>query len=130
LRGHGHEGEVAKIVGGGPLPVSVIDALSENAFFKVVLHDGVQVQVVAHYGRSIPAEVRTALELGFPPTFDGPKCSEPNCDREHLLEIDHDDPHANGGVTNASNLAWKCSPDHTEKTKRDRAAGKLGGRSP
>src|SRR4029078_2507924 len=43
LRGHGHAGEVAKIVGGGPIPVSVIEALSENAFYKVVLHDGTQV---------------------------------------------------------------------------------------
>ncbi|HEU5308650.1 MAG TPA: DUF222 domain-containing protein [Acidimicrobiia bacterium] len=130
LRGHAHEGEVAKIVGGGPLPVSVIQQLSTNAFFKVVLHDGVQVQTVAHYKRSIPAHVRTALELGCPPSFDGPRCSEPNCDRTHHLERDHADPVANGGVTNASNLEWKCTPDHDEKTRRDRAAGKLGGRSP
>jgi hypothetical protein len=130
LRKHGRDGEVAKIVGGGPLPVSVIEALSENAFLKVVLHDGVQVQVAAHYGRSIPAHVRTALELGFPPEFDGPKCSDPNCDRTHHLEREHDDPVANGGVTNASNLQWKCTPDHDEKTKRNRAAGRLGGRAP
>ncbi len=130
MRGHGHDGEVAKIVGGGPLPVSVMRALAENAFLKVVLHDGVQVQTVAHYGRSIPAHVRTALELGFPPDFNGPRCSEPGCDRTHLLERDHDDPVANGGPTNASNLGWKCEPDHREKTKRDRAAGKLGSRAP
>jgi hypothetical protein len=130
LRGHGHRGEVTKIVGGGPLPVAVIRALSEDAFLKAVLHDGVQVHTVAHYGRSIPAHVRTALELGAPPDFDGPRCSEPGCDRVHGLEIDHEDPYANGGITNASNLGYKCSLDHDEKTSRDRAAGRLGGRSP
>lgn len=130
LRRHAHEGEAAKIVGGGPLPVSVIEALSENAFFKVVLHDGVQVQTVAHYGRSIPAHVRTALELGMPPQFDGPCCSQPNCDREHGLEIDHVDPLSCGGPTNAENLDLKCGPEHDEKTRRERAAGRLGGRAP
>jgi hypothetical protein len=130
LRGHGHKGELAKIVGGGPLAVSVIRALSENAFFKVVLHDGVQVQTVAHYGRSIPAHVRTALELGFPPEFDGLQCSSPNCERTHDLELDHDEPHSNGGPTNAGNLGALCVPEHKEKSKRDRAAGRLGGRAP
>jgi HNH endonuclease len=130
MRGHGHPGEVVKIVGGGPLPVSVVQALSEHAFYKVVLHDGIQVQTVAHYGRSLPARVRTALELGFPPDFDGAVCSEEGCDRRHDLEWDHDDPLANGGPTNVSNLKAQCQPDHRSKTERDRAAGLLGGRSP
>ncbi len=130
LRGHGHADEVAKIVGGGPLPVSVIDALSENAFYKVVLHDGTQVLTVAHYGRSLPAHVRTALELGFPPGFDGAVCCEEGCDRRYDLEWDHDDPYSNGGPTNLGNLKPRCGPDHRAKTARDRAAGRLGGRSP
>jgi hypothetical protein len=130
LRGHGHAGEAVKIVGGSPLPVSVIQALSENAFFKVVLHDGQHVQVVQHYGRTIPARVLSALELGFPPSFEGTVCSEEGCDRRFDLERDHADPYANGGVTNLSNLNWKCGQDHDEKTRRDRALGLLGGRSP
>jgi hypothetical protein len=130
LRGHGHAGEVAKIVGGGPIPVSVIEALSENAFYKVVLHDGTQVLTVAHYGRSLPAHVRTALELGFPPAFDGAVCCEEGCDRRHDLEWDHDDPYSNGGPTNVGNLKARCGPDHQAKTARDRAAGRRRGRSP
>lgn len=130
MRGHGHEGEVSKIVAGGPLPVSVIRALSANAFLKVVLHDGTQVLTVAHYGRSIPAPVVTALELGFPPEFDGAVCSEEGCDRRYDLEWDHDDPHSNGGPTNLGNLKARCSPDHRAKTERDRGAGLLRGRSP
>jgi hypothetical protein len=130
LRGHGHAGEITKIVGGSPLPVSTIQALSENAFFKVVLHDGQHVQVVQHYGRKIPTRVLTALELGFPPEFDGTICSEEGCDRRFNLERDHVDPHANGGVTNLSNLEWECGLDHRAKTERDRAMGLLRGRSP
>jgi hypothetical protein len=130
LRGHGHAGEVSKIVGGGPLPVSVVRALSENAFYKIVLHDGTQVLTVAHYGRSLPARVRTALELGFPPEFDGAVCCEEGCDRRHDLEWHHKDPVANGGATNTGNLEPSCKPDHRSKTERDRAAGRLRGRSP
>jgi hypothetical protein len=57
-------------------------------------------------------------------------CSKPNCGRIHHLERDHQDPFADGGVTDAGNRGWKCTPDHGEKTKRDRAAGKLGGLAP
>jgi hypothetical protein len=88
------------------------------------------VLTVAHYGRSLPAHVRTALELGFPPAFDGAVCCEEGCDRRHDLEWDHDDPYSNGGPTNVGNLKARCGPDHQAKTARDRAAGRLGGRSP
>jgi len=130
MRGHGHAGEVTKIVGGGPLPVSVIEALSENAFYKAVLHDGTEVLSVAHYGRSLPAHVRTALELGYPPGFDGAVCAEEGCDRRHGLEWDHVDPYSNGGATNVGNLEARCEPDHRAKTARDREAGRMRGRSP
>ena len=60
--------------------------------------DGTQVQTVAHCGRNIPARVLTALELGFPPEFDGAVCSEEGCDRRYDLEWDHDDPVANRGA--------------------------------
>ena len=37
---------------------------AEDAFIKAVTHDGVRIGTVAHFGRHIPAELRTALELG------------------------------------------------------------------
>jgi hypothetical protein len=46
---------------------------------KVVLHDGVDVQKVAHVGRYQPAHLRTALLLGLPPDFDGVVCAEEGC---------------------------------------------------
>jgi hypothetical protein len=124
-RGHAHPGEAAHIVGGGPLPVSVVRDLARDAFLKAVLHDGVRIDTVAHLGRHIKAELRTALELGAPPDFDGVTCSEAGCDRRHGLEWDHVDPKANWGPTSYDNLQPRCWPHHQEKTERDRQAGLL-----
>ena len=71
-----HPGERSHIVGGGPIPPRVARQLLGNAFVKAVLTDGVAVQQVRHFGRRIPAEVRTALELGPPPEFAGVTCAE------------------------------------------------------
>ena len=124
-RGKAIDGEVCHIIGGGPIPVDVAKALAEDAFLKVVLHDGVNIHTVAHLGRHIPAHLRTALELGHPPQFEGATCSEPGCDRRYGLEWDHDDPVAHGGPTSYANLKPRCWPDHQVKTARDRAAGLL-----
>ncbi len=125
-RGHAHEGEPCHIVGGGPLPVDVVKELSEDAFLKVVLHDGVDIAMVCHLGRHIPAELRTALELGPPAEFEGVTCSVAGCGRRYGLEWDHEDPVANHGPTSYQNLKKpKCWPHHQEKTAADRMAGLL-----
>ena len=126
-RGHAHEGEVCHIVGGGPLPVGEARRLGDDAFLKAVLHDGVRIETVAHFGRHLTAELRTALELGPPPDLDGVRCVEEGCDRRYGLEWDHVDPRANGGPTSYNNLQARCWPHHRAKTDRDRAAGLLGG---
>ncbi|MET0628962.1 MAG: HNH endonuclease signature motif containing protein [Acidimicrobiia bacterium] len=126
LRGHLHPGERSHIVGGGPIPPTVAKAMLEHAFLKVVLTDGVEVQRVVHFGRHIPAELRTALELGPPPEFAGLTCSEVGCDRRYGLEWDHVVPIASGGPTSLDNLRPKCGPHHAAKTARDRASGLLG----
>ena len=125
-RGHAHPGEPCHIVGGGPIPVSVARRLGQDAFLKVVTHAGGRIDTVAHYGRHIPAELRTALELGPPPTFDGVDCVEAGCGRRYGLEWDHVDPVANHGPTSFDNLRPRCWPHHRAKTARDRAAGLLG----
>src|SRR4051812_48002228 len=61
-RGHAHEDEACHVVDGGPIPVGEVRAvLDGDAFLKVALHDGVQILTVKHYGRHLPAELRTAL---------------------------------------------------------------------
>jgi hypothetical protein len=123
-RGRARSGEPCHLLGGGPVPVSVVAEEAEDAFIKAVTHDGVRIESVAHFGRHIPAHLRTALELGAPPGFEGKACVD--CGRPFGLEMDHFDPVANGGLTAHDNLDWRCTPCHWAKTERDRAAGLLG----
>jgi hypothetical protein len=123
-RGHVEPGEVCHVVGAGPVaPSEVEELIAAGAFVKAVLHDGKQVTHVAHDGRNLTAEQRTALGLGPPPAFDGLGCDEPGCERRLGLEIDHLDPLAHGGPTSVENLKPKCIAHHDAKTRRDRAAG-------
>jgi hypothetical protein len=125
-RGHAHTGEVCHVIGGGPVPVSVVQDLAGEAFIKAVLHDGVAIGTVVHYGRHIKAEIRTALGLGHPPLFEGVVCVDDGCDRRHYLQWDHVNPVANRGPTSYDNLVPRCGPHHRAKTQRDREAGLLG----
>jgi hypothetical protein len=125
-RGHAHHGEPCHLIGGGPIPVSVARELARDAFLKVVLHDGVNIHTVAHFGRHRPAHLETALMLGAPPEFGGVTCSEAGCDRRYGLEWDHVDPRAHGGPTSLANLKPECKPHHRDKTERDRKAGLHG----
>jgi 5-methylcytosine-specific restriction endonuclease McrA len=104
----------------------VVRELAEDAFLKAVLHDGVSVHTVAHFGRHRPAALQTALDLGAAPEFQRVTCTD--CDRKYHLEWDHLDPCANGGVTSFANLTPRCPPCHHTKTERDRRAGLLRGR--
>jgi 5-methylcytosine-specific restriction endonuclease McrA len=127
-RGHTHGDELCHVIGGGPVPVSVVrEAVAHDAFVKAVVLRGVEIHTVAHFGRRVPAEVRTALDLGPAPAFEGAVCVEEGCDRRYGLERDHQDPVANGGPTSFENLKPRCRPCHRDKTERDRAAGLLGG---
>ena len=118
------------MIGGGPIPVDVLREQMDDAFLKVVLHNGVDIQMVAHHGRRRPAELQTALELGPAPDFDGVMCGETDCHRTYGLQWDHVDPCANGGLTSLANLKPLCTPHHVEKTERDRKAGLLRGAGP
>ncbi|MGA3217463.1 MAG: HNH endonuclease signature motif containing protein [Acidimicrobiales bacterium] len=122
-RGHAHAGETCHIVGGGPVTVGFARDTADDAFIKALTHDGVRIETVAHFGRHIPAELRTALELGEPPGFDGVSCTEPGCNRRYGLEWDHVDPVAHHGPTSYDNLRPRCKLCHWQKTERDRQAG-------
>jgi hypothetical protein len=122
-RGYAGPDEVCHVIDGGPVPVAVAWEIATTAFIKAVLHDGVRIDTVAHLGRHISAELRTALGVGGPPLFNGAMCVD--CDRRYGIEWDHVDPVANGGPTSYDNLRARCWPCHQEKTRRDRAAGLL-----
>ncbi len=118
-RGHAHDGECSHIPGVGPLPVSVARRITSDAFLKGVLVDGCEIKKVKHFGRHIPAEVRTALELGSIPEMDGAICVEEGCGRREGLEWDHVEPLARGGLTAYRNLEPRCRPHHRDKSQRD-----------
>ena len=121
-------GEVCHIIGGGPIPVEVAKDLSRDAFLKAVIHDGVNVHTIKHFGRHYPALLRTALDIGNPPGFKGRCCID--CGKPFGLERDHDNPLANGGATQLDNLGDRCYSCHKAKTERDRQAGLLGPNPP
>ena len=123
--GHAGPGEPCHIVGGGPIPVALARDLAEDAFLKAVLHDGVNIHTVAHFGRHRPAALQTALDLGPAPGFVGVTCID--CNRRYHLQWDHVDPKANGGPTSLGNLKPRCPPCHAKKTEQDRRAGLLRG---
>jgi len=123
-RGHTHPGEVSQVIGGAPIPVELAHELGKDAFLKAVLHDGVAVHTIKHFGRHFPTELRTALDLGPVPAFTGAQCAE--CGSLFGLEYDHVNPVANKGETSLSNVQFLCWDDHQAKTERDRQAGLLG----
>jgi hypothetical protein len=128
-RGRTEGDELCHVIGAGPVPVSVVrDAVADDAFVKAVLMKGCEINTVAHFGRRMKAELRSALELGPAPRFEGAACVEAGCDRRYGLQWDHVDPVANGGLTSYANLGARCVPDHGAKTERDRKAGLLGPR--
>jgi hypothetical protein len=127
-RGHAHQQEPCHLIGGGPIPVDVAKQLCRDAFVKAVLHDGVEIHTVRHFGRHLPAVLKTALDLGPVPAFAGRACVD--CGSRFGLEYDHVDPLANHGATEYSNLTARCYRDHQAKTERDRQAGLLGPNAP
>ena len=124
-RGHAHDGEACHIVGGGPIPVPLAKELGRDAFLKAVLYTGTELHTIAHFGRKYRAVLRTALDLGGPPDFDGRVCAASGCDRRFHVQDDHIDPVANGGPTSYLNYQPLCPPHHRSKTEQDRKAGLL-----
>ena len=125
-RGHAHPGELCHIVGGGPVaPAAVEELIAAGAFVKAVLHDGEQVTTSRTTAGTSPPRCAPHAGSVRRPTFDGRRCAEDGCERRLGLETDHLDPVANGGATSLENLGDKCWQHHQEKTKRDRAAGRL-----
>jgi hypothetical protein len=66
MRGHTVAGEQCEIPGIGPIPVTLARQLSEDAILKVLVTKGVDVITVAHSGYTVPAHLRTALDIRDP----------------------------------------------------------------
>jgi hypothetical protein len=123
VRGHTEPGDTCELAGIGPVPVSVIDDMLEDAFLAAVVTNGVDVYNVAHLGRRPSAFQRTALEAR------GYRCEVPGCTARHALEIDHTDDWAATLRTKLDRLGWLCPHHHQLKTRRGyRLEGPVGNR--
>ena len=130
-RGHAQGDEACHIIGGSRVTVAMVRQwiADYDPFIKAVIHDGVEIKMVRHFGRHLSAELRTALHLGTPPLFAGAVCNcEAECGRRRGLQWDHIDPVANDGPTAYENLQPLSGRDHKAKTTRDREAGLLQGK--
>ena len=110
MRGHTVAGETCEIPGFGPIPVTLARQMSEDAILKVFLTRGVDVMAVAHAGYTIPAHLRSALDVR------DPKCIVPRCDVRRNLQKDHRDTYGRTHVTKLEDLAHLCRWHHHMKT--------------
>jgi hypothetical protein len=111
IRGHVKDGERCEIPGVGPIPVATARAFTNDAIIKALLVDGTDIKKVAHLKRSIPARLRTALEVR------DPECVVPGCNVRHNLQIDHwVVDYADGGPASEANCARECSWHHYLRT--------------
>ena len=97
--------------------------IAQDAFLNGVFFDGVDLRNFKRWSRDPSVEVRTALELGEPPEFDGVCCVD--CGNRLRPEFDHVEPHVARGPASNRNLKARCYGCHRLKTERDRKAGKL-----
>jgi hypothetical protein len=106
-RGHVRPGETCEIPGVGPVPVATATKALSDAFVKLFVTDGVDVQSVCHVGRTIPAHVQSALEER------DPTCVVPGCDMANGLENHHwGVPYAECGTSTLGGLARICGWHH------------------
>ncbi|MDP2624024.1 MAG: HNH endonuclease signature motif containing protein [Actinomycetota bacterium] len=122
------DGEYCKIPGVGPIDPRIARKIAGDAFLSGLFYDGEDLRNIRRFGRHIPAEIKTVLNLGEPPEFEGRRCID--CGNRFYLETDHQEPRATGGETALDNLKDRCDPCHDKKTKQDREAGLLRQRAP
>ena len=110
VRGHTVAGERCEIPGIGPIPVTLARQMAEDAILKVLLTKAVDVVAVAHGGYTVPAHLRTALDVR------DPKCIVPGCDYHRRLQKDHRNAFGRTQVTKLEDLAHLCPFHHYLKT--------------
>jgi hypothetical protein len=100
--------ETCEIVGVGPVPVSEVAGLLDDAFFAAVLTEGTDIRRVVHLGRQATALQRTALWVRDRACV--------HCGSLHNLEIDHVDDWSGTLRTELDKLAFLCRRCHQLKT--------------
>jgi hypothetical protein len=104
-------GAKCEIPGVGPVNAQWARDLLGESFLTFVVKKGKDITTVAHFGRHIPAELRTALIVS------GRECDVEGCHNRGYVEIDHSHPVGKGGITSWQNLRWLCYLHHKRKTQ-------------
>ncbi|MGH8974707.1 MAG: DUF222 domain-containing protein [Acidimicrobiia bacterium] len=110
LRGYPVSGERCEVPGLGPIPVPLARRMADDCILKVLLTKGVEITAVAHAGRTIPAHIRTALDIR------DPECIVPHCHVRRGLQRDHREPWSATHDTSLENMARLCRWHHYQKT--------------
>jgi hypothetical protein len=125
VRGNALGGETCEIPGVGPVNVAWVRKMLGEAFATAIIKKGRDISTVAHFGRHIPAHLRTAMIVA------GRECCVEGCTASGYLEIDHSEvDYAKGGPASLANLEHQCSVHHDRKTRgrilspRDPTTGK------
>ena len=84
----------AYIAGLGPVPVSAVREILDDAFLVAAVMQGTEVAKIKRLGRHVPLELRDALRIR-----DRFRCTTPGCTNWARLEMDHTIPYAQGGET-------------------------------
>jgi hypothetical protein len=112
VRGRVVAGETCEIAGVGPVPVSIMRELCEDAFLAVVLTKGTDICSVTHLGRRHTALQVTALQ------WRDPECTRLGCSNTVRLEYDHREDWADTHVTKVDASDRLCKHDHRLKTEK------------
>ena len=100
-----------EISGVGPIPADAARSMAGDSFLKAVVMKGEDIHSVVHFGRTIPARIRSGLDVR------DPSCRVPGCAETQHLEIDHwRIEYADGGPTTMDNLVRVCRFHHRQKT--------------
>ena len=74
---------------------------------------GTDVTRVVSLGRTATSALMTAKRA------ERRTCAIAGCEVDRHLELDHNEPWADGGKTSRENLDWLCRHDHDRKTRHD-----------
>jgi len=109
-RGHTIASETCQVTGLGPISVTTAKHLMADAFLAAVITKGRDVVNVAHLGRGLNADQRTAIEAT------GLRCSNRACNKTIAIQIDHRQPYADDPQTKLDNQDPLCPNCHRHKT--------------
>ena len=114
-RGHVEPGEVCKLVGAGPVPVSVVQEMVANGEARLVRVDEIALAKDLLRGYRHNRDITLDLVLQVI-ARDGGVCRRPGCDWAGRLHLEHRIPAARGGPPEIWNLYLICPPDHKKKS--------------